>query len=359
MRGSDIKKIAAFRWIQRWAGSYTFLSCSYWGKQYYHSLEKHLGVHFDHTLFIHRKGTVAFFIVENEFRHLGKILAKKSEKGSSFAKKYCDALKKNTDILLPLMEKLQRKIPTLPEYKKFNSVFDRHLAFHVFVKKTTDFLSVEGLEKLLLIFKDARLYSEKVYSESERFFRNVMKFISKKEGYSADYLTCLTQEEFEKYLKSGTLPDETALKRRYGASILYFEDNKMSIALGRVVVDKIEKVIVKQAMANKSEINGIAVYPGRITGKARIILDPFHVKIFNENDILVTGMTRPEFMSLIKKSSAIVTDVGGVLSHAAIVARELKKPCVIGTKIATKVLKDGERVEVDAIKGIVRKLQSN
>ena len=50
----------------------------------------------------------------------------------SFVKKYCNALKKNTDILMPLMQKLQKKIPTLAEYKKFHSAFDRHLAFHVF-----------------------------------------------------------------------------------------------------------------------------------------------------------------------------------------------------------------------------------
>ena len=52
--------------------------------------------------------------------------------------------------------------------------------------------------------------------------------------------------------------------------------------------------------------------------------------------------------------SAIVTDEGGIMCHAAIIARELKKPCIIGAKVATKVLKDGDLVEVDAEKGIVR-----
>ena len=57
-----------------------------------------------------------------------------------------------------------------------------------------------------------------------------------------------------------------------------------------------------------------------------------------------------------KKASAIITDEGGLSCHAAIVARELGIPCIIGTKIATKVLKDGDRVEVDADKGIVKKI---
>ena len=76
----------------------------------------------------------------------------------------------------------------------------------------------------------------------------------------------------------------------------------------------------------------------------------------DKNSILVTSMTHPYDIALVKKCVAIVTDEGGILSHAAIVARELKKPCIIGTKIATQVLQDGDRVEVNAIKGIVRKL---
>jgi pyruvate, water dikinase len=71
-------------------------------------------------------------------------------------------------------------------------------------------------------------------------------------------------------------------------------------------------------------------------------------------DVLVTGMTRPEFVPLMKLASAIVTDEGGITCHAAIVSRELGKPCVIGTKNATKVLRDGMLIEVDAEKGIVR-----
>ena len=67
-------------------------------------------------------------------------------------------------------------------------------------------------------------------------------------------------------------------------------------------------------------------------------------------------MTFPNFISAMEKAAAFVTDEGGILCHAAIVAREMKKPCIIGTKIATQVLKDGELVEVDASKGIVRKL---
>jgi pyruvate,water dikinase len=68
-------------------------------------------------------------------------------------------------------------------------------------------------------------------------------------------------------------------------------------------------------------------------------------------------MTTPELVPLMQKAAAIVTDLGGILSHAAIVSRELGKPCVVGTGKATQVLNDGDLVEVDAENGTVRKIE--
>jgi pyruvate,water dikinase len=93
-----------------------------------------------------------------------------------------------------------------------------------------------------------------------------------------------------------------------------------------------------------------------IEGRVRIIFDP-QKDTFKSGKILVTGMTRPEFVPLMRKAKAIITDEGGIACHAAIISRELGLPCIIGTKIATKVLKDGDLVEVDANKGAVRILK--
>ena len=72
----------------------------------------------------------------------------------------------------------------------------------------------------------------------------------------------------------------------------------------------------------------------------------------------MTEMTTPEFVPAMLKAAAIITDEGGITCHAAIVAREMKKPCIIGTKIATKVLKDGDLVEVNADNGVVKLVKS-
>jgi Phosphoenolpyruvate synthase/pyruvate phosphate dikinase len=73
--------------------------------------------------------------------------------------------------------------------------------------------------------------------------------------------------------------------------------------------------------------------------------------------IVVTEMTRPNIIQACRNSGAIITDEGGIASHAAIISREFKKPCIVGTRVATSSLKDGDLVEVDADRGIVRILR--
>ena len=77
----------------------------------------------------------------------------------------------------------------------------------------------------------------------------------------------------------------------------------------------------------------------------------------NKGDILVAPMTSPDFIVAMRKASAIITDSGGMTCHAAIVSRELKIPCIVGTNIATKLLKDKDIVEIDTSKGIIKKLK--
>ncbi len=72
--------------------------------------------------------------------------------------------------------------------------------------------------------------------------------------------------------------------------------------------------------------------------------------------IMVTVTTSPDFVPAMTKCAAIVTDEGGITSHAAIVSRELKLPCIVGTRHGTHVFKEGEMVEVDAKSGIIRKI---
>lgn len=105
------------------------------------------------------------------------------------------------------------------------------------------------------------------------------------------------------------------------------------------------------------DLHGTTANGGTAIGHAIICKDIKSIEKVKEGDILVASMTRPEFIPALRKAAAIVTDEGGITCHAAIVARELGIPAVIGTKIATKVLKDGMLVEVKANHGLVKIIQ--
>jgi hypothetical protein len=176
-------------WITRWAGSYTFVSCSYWASQYALSLKRILGKGFDTTLFIHKEGTASFLVKKEELDALGNFLAEKTIKNKINAKKLLAKLKENTDVIMNLMDGMEGSILTPEQYISFHNSFDIHLAYHNFMKKTVDYLPQEELQELLPIFRDARIYSEAVYSRTEIFFRSLAKAISEKENYSQNALT--------------------------------------------------------------------------------------------------------------------------------------------------------------------------
>lgn len=114
--------------------------------------------------------------------------------------------------------------------------------------------------------------------------------------------------------------------------------------------------LLKEKINKTSSLAGQAAFLGSVTGKAKVILHPKEAYKVKKGDILIAVYTDPNLLPAMEQAAAFVTDQGGITSHAAIVAREMKKPCIIGTKIATKVFKDGDEVKVDANRGIISKL---
>lgn len=113
-----------------------------------------------------------------------------------------------------------------------------------------------------------------------------------------------------------------------------------------------------QPTAEDGTLRGAIAYPGIITGRAVLVPpDQIDTVMFNDGDILVCDNTDVRYLPLMKKAGAIVTNRGGILSHAAIIARELKKPCLIGTKTATKTLVTGNQITVLANEGRVEILR--
>ena len=136
------------------------------------------------------------------------------------------------------------------------------------------------------------------------------------------------------------------------------EKEKNEVITSKEFATKVRPILQMNVDKKVSEVRGVCVSTGYgvVTGKVKILLDHQDFSKMKMGDVLVAPMTSPEYILAMRKAVAIVTDAGGMTCHAAIVSRELGILCIVGTKIATKVLKDGDMVEVDANRGVIKKL---
>lgn len=149
---------------------------------------------------------------------------------------------------------------------------------------------------------------------------------------------------------------EIARRRRCVAALVGFR--KFQCWSGEAAV-RIKDKAVKEKERRLSEIKGLGVTGGIIIGRAKVCAGAKEALAkVRKGDILVCPMTLPDYLPAMRKAAAIVTEEGGVTCHAAVIAREFKIPCVVGTRIATQALKDDDRLEVDAAKGVVKILKT-
>lgn len=187
----------------------------------------------------------------------------------------------------------------------------------------------------------------------ERIFM-LLDEIGKRKSYSMSDLEFTVPFEIEELmLNNKKLNLKTIRARKECCSIIISK-------LGFFLFEKEDAKKLYDSLKNKEiegEIKGFVAYGVNkpIKGTVQVILNPKKDK-FKKGNILVSSMTRPDYLPLMAKAKAIITNEGGLTCHAAIISREMKKPCIIGTKIATKVLKDRDFVEVDTKKGIVKKI---
>jgi phosphohistidine swiveling domain-containing protein len=176
-------------------------------------------------------------------------------------------------------------------------------------------------------------------------------------------LNFMTPAEFEHLAKTGEMVTETELIKRRGknSEFLILHDNGVyRIFFGDSAGKKFRQLVPPIDHTVTTELHGSTAVRGNITGTVCVYQwgDNIAKKlaVIHKHPILVAGQTRPSMMPIIRLAKGIITDEGGITSHAAIVSRELGIPSVIGTIHATRVFKDGDRVELDADHGVVRKL---
>lgn len=186
--------------------------------------------------------------------------------------------------------------------------------------------------------------------------RPLLAEIGKRKGYTFREIAQFRLNE----ILSNRLVRKSELTKRLKNFIIFSKSpNKIIFSSNQEKIDKYESKYFEEDKIGNHEVKGNVAFRGKVRGKVVIIWDKSDLGKSKKGCILVAAMTTPDFIGAMEKAAAFITDEGGITCHAAIIAREMKKPCIIGTRIATKVLKDGDLVEVDANKGTVKIVSIN
>lgn len=352
-----IEKFKHNDWIKQWAGNWSILSFSYWGSLYTKKpFTKNIDRYVEQSIIIWRDGKSYAYQRTSSKKLFGAKLVKIIKNDDSFVVKLCNDLKQATDNFLDFVEKYKGNDIDFAKYTEYQNLLSAYYVPHIQIKVGVDYLEKNLLDKYLSELEKTRLYAEPVFNKSIEFMHALADIHSAKTKYSPELILATINKEFEKYYQDKNLPQKNILEKRTRAAMLLSDKGSTHAILeGQSALNAENKLVKTEKKSNI--LHGTAAYKGKIKGCVRIIFNPRQAKLFQDGDILVTGMTRPDYLPLIKKAGAVVTDAGGVLCHAAIVARELKKPTIVGTEVATKTLKDGDLVEVDANKGVVKVLK--
>ncbi|MFA6416572.1 MAG: PEP-utilizing enzyme [Patescibacteria group bacterium] len=190
---------------------------------------------------------------------------------------------------------------------------------------------------------------------------NLYKEVGRRHYLSLRQVRYFNPEELSALLRGGKMSAEL-LNERYNFSIFYSRYHPASevFLTGVKAKDFVAKLnIIKEEITDVKILAGDCASPGRARGEAKVVNVIADMAKMKQGDILISIATTPDLVPAIKKASAIVTDVGGITCHAAIISRELGIPCVVGTKIATKIIKDGIIIDVDATHGKVDLIGKN
>lgn len=249
--------------------------------------------------------------------------------------------------------------PTTSCLNKLRKTISRGVAGMIFAH----WLPIYNEQKLAIYEPDDVHYFEKSRQEIEKFFGMAadiayafLDLLAKEYDLSVSLLKYATHDELIVLILSSEI-NTTTLNVRKNQKILFVEDI-LYLGAGSIhsYLNERGYIFDKPPLLPSGIIKGVVACRGvaTVTGKIQIINSRKQFSQFEEGNILVAPMTSPDYVPLIQKARAVITDEGGMLSHAAIVSRELDKLCVVGTKSASYVLKNFQEVEVDAERGIIR-----
>jgi phosphohistidine swiveling domain-containing protein len=214
---------------------------------------------------------------------------------------------------------------------------------------------IEFIKKITWLHDDRKRIQLMVL---HRMFRFIHEF-SRRTGIPVRHVSYCSINEIPDLL-DGHIAINVLKQRRKICLFVEQSGNKETIITGKKAFDLKQEILTKNKEHTNKEFLGIVASTGSmpmIRGRVKVVLNP--KESITEDEILVTSMTRPEFVPLMKTAKAIITNEGGITCHAAIVSRELNKPCIIGTKNATRYLQTGDEIEMKMSHGMVKIIKRN
>ena len=207
--------------------------------------------------------------------------------------------------------------------------------------------------KVIKRAKTSRKNIHNIGQEIDALARRLASEVTTRSNISPNLAKYLTISEIQSILRGEIvkLKDIAARKKRF----VIAKNGIQNISIQEYCVRQKYILSVPQIDIG-TQLTGTVAYEGFVQGKVKIVRNRDSFSKVKKGDIIVSPMTTPDYSLVLNKATAIITDEGGITCHAAIIAREMKKPCVIGTQFATQILKDGDLVEVDATTGIIKKV---
>jgi phosphohistidine swiveling domain-containing protein len=189
------------------------------------------------------------------------------------------------------------------------------------------------------------------------FYAQIMRELEKRYKIPYENLKFLFVEELEKIKNNREYILKETEKRINNEFVTEFSNGKGGIVSEKKKIKFFAEL--ESQMKLSKELRGTVASRGNknvYTGKVKILSAARDGHKIKKGDFLVAPMTTPDYILAMKRAAGFITDEGGVTCHAAIIAREMNKPCIIGTRNATKVLKDGDIIEIDMKKGVIKKI---
>jgi len=198
-----------------------------------------------------------------------------------------------------------------------------------------------------------KAYRREMQTLSYYYIENILREIGRRLHLSLAQVRMLLPEEISLGLKKNVI-NYNLINQRLKFMVYGYNPTKFCYDSSKAKNLIKQEIKLEEKVGKVNKLEGDTASPGRAKGKVAIINTPDDIPKMQSGNILVSASTNPNLMPAIRQASAIITDEGGLTCHAAIVSRELGIPCVVGTKIASRVLKDGDKVKVDADKGVVK-----